>query len=30
MVETLMGEVLAEIPQVRQDLGYLPLVMPTS
>ncbi len=25
-----MGEVLAEIPRVRQDLGYPPLVTPTS
>lgn len=25
-----MGEVLAEIPRVREDLGYIPLVTPTS
>ncbi|MDC9726244.1 MAG: sodium-extruding oxaloacetate decarboxylase subunit alpha [Candidatus Thioglobus sp.] len=25
-----MGEVLAEIPRVRKDLGYIPLVTPTS
>jgi len=25
-----MDEVLEEIPRVRQDLGYIPLVTPTS
>lgn len=28
--EARLGEVLAEIPKVRADLGYLPLVTPTS
>jgi oxaloacetate decarboxylase alpha subunit len=28
--EARMGEVLAEIPRVREDLGFIPLVTPTS
>ena len=30
MLSTGMEEVLAEIPRVRKDLGYPPLVTPTS